>query len=44
MKILKKIGWLLLVVLIALQFFRPEKNVSEEIPETDLIVALNPPC
>lgn len=25
MKILKKIGWLLLVVLIALQFFRPEK-------------------
>lgn len=44
MKILKKIGWLLLVVLIALQFFRPEKNVSEEIPETDLIVALNPPA
>lgn len=37
MKILKKIGWLLLVVLIALQFFRPEKNVSEEIPETDLL-------
>lgn len=44
MKILKKIGWLLLVVLIALQFFRPEKNVSEEIPETNLIVALNPPA
>ena len=31
MKVLKKILWILLVVLIVIQFIRPEKNISAEV-------------
>ncbi|WP_224491017.1 heme-binding domain-containing protein [Robertkochia flava] len=42
MKILKTSLVILLFILIGMQFFRPEKNTSDQVPETDLIVSENP--
>ncbi|SFS52889.1 Haem-binding domain-containing protein [Zhouia amylolytica] len=42
MKIIKKILLGLLLVLIVMQFIRPDKNQSEEIPVTDIIFATKP--
>ncbi|UNY97689.1 heme-binding domain-containing protein [Zhouia spongiae] len=42
MKIIKKILIGLLLVLVIMQFFPPDKNQSGEIPVTDLIVATTP--
>jgi len=35
-KVLKTIGWLLLIAIVAVQFFRPKKNVQEVIAETHI--------
>ncbi len=43
MKIFRKIAGLALVVFIIAQFFRPDKNTSTEVLETDFIVAERPP-
>ncbi|XLS27866.1 heme-binding domain-containing protein [Flavobacteriaceae bacterium M23B6Z8] len=42
MKILKKLLIVLLIVFIVIQFFRPEKNLSDTIPATDFIAMTNP--
>jgi len=38
---LKKIGILLSIIFIIIQFFRPQKNVSSEISATDFLVVTN---
>lgn len=38
MKILKRIGWVLLVALVVIQFFPGELNQSDTVPETDFMV------
>ena len=43
MKLVKKILIVLLIALVLLQFYPPEKNASGVIPETDLIVMAQPP-
>ena len=43
MKILKKIGWILLVTLIVAQFFGPKKNEGELISLVPFINETNPP-
>ncbi|NNC69874.1 MAG: cytochrome C, partial [Flavobacteriaceae bacterium] len=43
MKILKKIGWLLFVLFLVIQFFRPEKNEGELTSITSFINETNPP-
>lgn len=40
---LKKIILVLLIVIVGMQFFQPEKNVAETTPETDFIVMNQPP-
>ncbi|NER11966.1 cytochrome C [Leptobacterium flavescens] len=42
MKIVKKILVLLLIVLVIMQFIRPEKNTSDTVPATDFITMTNP--
>jgi hypothetical protein len=42
MKIIKKLLILLLIVFIVIQFFRPQKNISETIPATDFIAMTKP--
>ncbi|TVZ56063.1 heme-binding protein [Lutibacter sp. Hel_I_33_5] len=43
MKILKKIGWLLLIVFIIAQFFRPDKNEGSYASLDAFIAETNPP-
>ena len=43
MKIVKNILIVLLIAFVLLQFYRPEKNASGIIPETDIIVMTHPP-
>lgn len=43
-KVIKRVLLLLLVVFIGMQFFRPEKNVSDIVPATDFITVTNPPA
>jgi hypothetical protein len=43
MKILKKISFLLLLVFVALQFYRPEKNTSQGNHASVFIAETNPP-
>lgn len=43
MKILKKIGWFLVVALVIAQFFRPEKNEGDLTSITTFINETNPP-
>jgi hypothetical protein len=42
MKIIKKLLILLLIVFIVIQFFRPQKNISDTIPATDFIAMTKP--
>lgn len=42
MKILKKLGILLLIVFVLIQFLRPQKNISETTPATDFIAVTKP--
>lgn len=44
MKIIKKILVALLVVFIGMQFYRPQKNISETVPSTDLLLIEQPPA
>lgn len=44
MKIIKKILLALLVVFLAMQFYRPQKNVSDTVPSTDLLLVEQPPA
>lgn len=44
MKIVKKILLILLIAFVLIQFYPPEKNASGVIPETDIIVMVNPPA
>lgn len=44
MKIIKKILLVLLVVFLAMQFYRPQKNVSDTVPATDLLLVEQPPA
>lgn len=39
---IKKIALALLVVLVLLQFYRPEKNISSVVADTDLIASVQP--
>lgn len=43
MKILKKIGWFLLLALLIAQFFRPEKNEGDLATITPFVEETNPP-
>lgn len=40
---MKKVLLILLIVFVLMQFFQPDKNVSETIPDTDFIVMNQPP-
>lgn len=42
MKLLKTVFVILLIVFIGMQFVRPEKNLSDQVPQTDLIVNEDP--
>lgn len=44
MKIIKKILLALLLVFLAMQFYRPQKNVSDTVPATDLLLVEQPPA
>ncbi len=43
MKIVKKILVVLLIAFVLMQFYRPDKNESTEVPDTDIIVMTSPP-
>lgn len=43
MKTTKKIGWALLIVFVAMQFYRPEKNISSKDDTKPFLVQTNPP-
>lgn len=43
MKILKKIALLLLIALVAIQFIRPDRNLSDEPYDSAFLVETNPP-
>ena len=43
MKLVKKIGWFLLLIFIIAQFFRPEKNIGDTTSINKFIAETNPP-
>ncbi|MGY0427168.1 MAG: heme-binding domain-containing protein [Polaribacter sp.] len=44
MKILKKVGWILLIVFLIAQFFKPEKNKGNLASVTPFLMETNPPA
>jgi hypothetical protein len=42
-KIVKAIGWILLIALVGIQFIPTERNHSDTVPQTDFMVANNVP-
>ncbi|MCB0375809.1 MAG: heme-binding domain-containing protein, partial [Sinomicrobium sp.] len=43
MKIIKNVLIILLIAFVLIQFYPPEKNLSDSVPETDIIVMTDPP-
>ncbi|WP_340074462.1 heme-binding domain-containing protein [Leptobacterium sp. I13] len=44
MQVIKKVLIGLLIVFIGMQFIRPEKNISDVMPATDIIISTKPPA